>query len=414
MSQDKNLWDQIWSGLGSKYGKNFQLQVPFSSYYWPDPPPGYISYRTYDLFNERPLWSVGNREVGGTGLYEAYGTVIQFAPSFVATPSQQQALADIESDTNAAQTIQQQNKNASMTGFALAQKKAGAQGKTLEYPVWVVESGWAKTFQEDKEKIDALQKRKADLLAKEYPDNKMYIEAYTPPAPSATTTDKAFRKCSINTAEFWKAIYNVPTPNEIIIKMASGGPKLTIPLDSTDSSRAMDGSWDIHSQADDPFFCIYVNDAWKKLDLTEPGGKVTLEVTLDKIDQYPIGIGGWYSADYLAKLRKQDSWATNYSYEKVFGKDGLLPLISTHFIAFMGMTITIKVSAAKFTSCRKLFTESAGVRIGPFSFGGDSEMSQDMFKRSVEDSTFNVTMNDSYPFIVGYLVARADGESLSP
>ena len=412
MAQNKSLWDQIWSGLMSKFGKNFQLQVPFSSYYWSDPSPGYISYRTYDLFNERPLWTaVGRREAGGTGLYEAYGTVIQNAPNFVPTPSQQQDLADIQSDVNRALTNLQEDNSAVITGYALAKKRAHAEGKELEYSVWFEKSEWAKILQKDNEKLNTLQQKKADLLAKQYPDNKKYIDAYTPPAPSATTTDKGFLKCSINGKECWRAIYTAPTPNSIIVKMASGGPKLTILLKSTDPSYGTVKSW-AHSQTDDPFFSTYTNGAWTQLDLAGPGEEVLLKITLEKIDTYPIGMGDWYSSKYLAKLKEKDSWAQDYSYEKVFGKDGLLPLISTDFIAFMGMSITISVSAAVFEKYRKQFTESAGVQIGPFSFGGDSGIKPDMFKRSAENSTFSVTMNSSYPFIVGYLVARADGETL--
>lgn len=413
MSQDnKNLWDQIWSGLMSKFGKNFQLQVPFSSYYWGNPQPGYINYRTYDLFNQRPTWSaVGKRETGGTGIYEAYGTVIQFAPKFVATPAKQQALADIESDINRAQSNLVQDNKASYTGFALAQKAAHAEGKTLDYSTWMVDKGWEKIIQEDRAKIDALQVKKAELIAEQYPDNKKYIEAYTPPDPTAKTTDKAFLKCFISTAEFWRAIYEAPTPHEIINKMSGGGPKLTIKLDSTKPSHAIDKSW-AHSQIDDSFFSIYVDRTWKKLDLTESGGKVTATISLDKIDNYAIKIGGWYSGTYLAHLKKQDSWASNYSADKVFGNDGLLPLISTDFIAFMGMTISVEVSKSAFEKYHEVFTTSAGVRIGPFSFGGDSGTSSDKFKKSAENSTFTVTLTNEYPFITGYLVARADGGSL--
>ena len=288
MSQDKNLWDQTWSGLMMKFGNNFQLQVPFSVYNWPDPKPGYISYKTYDLFNERPLWSAV-RNVGSTGLYGVYGTVIQFAPSLVPTLSQQKELADFDMCIERALDVLHKDQNTTDDEFQIGQKQAQAQGKVLEFSAWLVESGWANIIQLDREKMDALQTMKANLPKNDFPDNKKYITAYTPPPQSAVTTDKAFLKCTIKDIDIWRATYTAPTPN-IIVKMAIGGPKLTMLLDSTDASHATDKSW-AHLDINDPFFSTYNDHAWTKSDLAVPGESVRLEITHEKIDKYPIGMG---------------------------------------------------------------------------------------------------------------------------
>ena len=423
-SSEKNLWDQVRSHFKSKFGLNFQLQMPFTSYYWEDPKPGYISYRTYDLFNERPLWSeVRRHEDGGMGIYEAYGTVIQFSPNLVPTQNQQQQLANVNRQLRSAQDQLQKDTDASYAAFSDAKKKASAAGIILKYPTWIVNNEWASVLEQDKLLINKLVSEEADIL-KQYPDNTKEMAAYTPPDPSATTTDKAFLKCFIAGREFWRAIYTAPTPHDIINMMSKGGQRMSFTINSSTAITSITWAGGTRNIFDS-FFSVCVNQMWKKFDLTEPGESVTVTIEFDKIDSFEIGYGSWYNGGYLANLKKQDYWAPGYSADKVFGEDGLLPLISTRFIAAIGMTISIHVSQSAFQKYRKEFLTATGVRIGSFSFGGSDGASSDKFRREAKtltsvtgnsimalSSVFEVQLTDQYPYVLGYLVARADGELL--
>ena len=102
---------------------------------------------------------------------------------------------------------------------------------------------------------------------------------------------------------------------------------------------------------------------------------MSLNVTFEIIDSF---IADWYSSGYLANLKQQDSWTSGYSADKVFGKNGLLPLVTTNFIATIGMTL--KISQSSFNKHEKEFNAAGGIRIGPFKFGrdgGTSEMNWD-------------------------------------
>ena len=389
------------------------MQLPFTSYFWEDPKPGYIDYRTYDVFNERPLWSaVQKREPAGTGVYGAYGTVIQFAPNLVPGPGQQQQVNDLDSQINTAHTKAQDDESASMTAFALAKKKAQSVGVDLQYTSWLVSSGWQKTLDGDKLLIDKLANEKAGILS-QYPDNQKAIAAYTPPKPDDPTTDKAFLKCSVTGTEIWRAIYTAPTPHDIINMMSKGGQEMSFQLNSSKSSSKMEHSWAGGSASfDDGFFGIDLGGSWQKFDLTASGQSASLSIKFDKIDQFTVKPGDWYSGTYLGELKKRNKWSKDYSENKVFGKEGLLPLVTTNFIACIGMTISIQISQSSFDRHKEQFNASGGIRVGPFQFGGEGGHSSDKWNKKAEGSSFTVSLTDAYPYVVGYKVARADGESM--
>lgn len=417
MSQSKGdlaLWDQLWSNLKDRFTGNFQLQLPFSSYYWEDPKPGYIDYRTYNLFNQKPLWNlVGERDVSATGVYESYGTVIQFAPKFVATPHQQQELKDLESQINRARSDYSENVQASFTAFETEKRAAERVGIKLDYDIWMVKSGWEDIIQSNQLLVDKLLNQKAAVL-NQYPDNKEVLEAYTPPDPSAAYTDKAFFKCFINSKEYWRAAYEAPSPHTIINMLSKGGQPLEFNFDSLESSISKQHSWaGGNASYNKAFFRIYAGGSWEKFDLDENTQSVSLVVKFDKIDRFPVRCGDWYNGVYLSSLKKANNWASGYSEESVFGKKGLLPLIATDFIAAIGMTVTVQVSQSSFKKNQEKFEASGGIQIGPFRFGGSGGSSSEKWERKAANSSFTIKLNDEYPYIIGFMVARADGEPLN-
>lgn len=286
-------------------------------------------------------------------------------------------------------------------------------GMKLDYSTWKVSSGWDKILQGDKLLLDKLQNQKAAILD-QYPDNKNVMDAYTPPPDGTLTTDKAFLKCFIGKSVQWRAEYEAPTPQSIISMMSKGGQKMTFYLDSSKTSSEMSKSWaGADASFNDFFFGIYTNGSWKKLDLNEGGQRVTLTITFNKIDSFTVRPGDWYDGGYLANLKKQNQWAPGYSAEKVFGNNGLLPLVTTSFIACIGMSISVTISQTSYKMHQEEFNTAGGVRIGPFRFGGGSGgHSSDKWNKKAVDSTFTVNLTDQYPYIIGYKVARADGEQL--
>ena len=389
------------------------MQHPFTSYYWEDPKPHYINYRTYDLFNERPLWSaVQKREAAGIGVYGAYGTVIRFAPKLVPEPSQQHEVEELDSLINRAQTKALEDDSASMIAFVTAKKKAQSVGLDLKYTSWLVSSGWQKILDGDQLLINKLANEKAGIL-NQHPDSQKAIAAYTPPKPDDPTTDKAFLKCSVKGTEMWRAIYTAPTPQDIINMMSKGGQEISFRLNSSKFSCEMENCWaGGNASFDDSFFSINLGGSWQKFDLTASGQSVSLSIKFDKIDQFTVKPGDWYSGTYLGELKKKNKWSGDYSEKKVFGKEGLLPLVTTNFIACIGMTASIKISQSSFDRHEEQFKAAVGIRIGPFQFGGEGGHSSDKWNKKTEGSSLTVNLTDAYPYIVGYKVARADGESM--
>ena len=412
---ESNLWDQLWTKLTTTFGKNFQLQVPFSSYNWPDPQPGYMSIDTYDLFNERPMWSAaGKRQVSATGLYEAYGNVIKYAPDLAPTPQQQEQIKQLDGQINDARAKQDQDEQASFQAFVAEVKRDKSAGipPPKDLSDWREDNGWMKALQTDKLQADKLTDEKAQILKTQYPQNAEVLDAWTPPGPDATTTSKAFMRCFIGTSKnsYWKALYSVRSPEDIHDYMSTGGQTLSCSLNSSHASSNMKHSWAGGSTGFSiDFFSIYASGSWEKFDLTESGESVSLTVTFKKIDSFPIGTAGWYDGGYLAHLATNNKWAPGYSKEKVFGKDGMLPLKTTNFLACIGMTISIKISQSSFERHQQQWKAAGGVQIGPFTFGGDGGQSSDDWNKSAEDSTFTVKLTGKYPYIIGYLVAKADG-----
>lgn len=442
--QDINLWTQLWHNMSSRFGKNFQLQMPFSSYNWEDPPPGFIDYRSYSIFNQMPAWSeVGRHSVEGVGIYEAYGVVIQQTPKFVATPTQQQKLEDVQEQITDAQGKREKKVNDSYDKFGEAKKKASAAGKELDYTQWKVDSGWEVILAENAALINKLVIKKAEIID-QYPDNKKVVEEYSPPDHSATTTDKAFVKCNISGNPYWRAVFKAPTPQGVLqhfsvlhhLAPKAEAKMLTFSMDSLkpiDTSSIRSSAMNISNWAQgmggwegrerrmrregraEPaqyFFRTYVGNSWQKLDFPAQGENVKLSIKIHKLDKFAIHHGHWYDTRYLVDLSKNNSWTEPYTTDKVFGKDGILPLIDTHFIAVLGMKLSVEVPRLSSFQLHEFMTAS-GVQIGSFRFGGDSDVTRDQWKRSVQNSCLTVEVTDKVPYIVGYLVANADGSEVS-
>ena len=396
----------------SNFGRAFQLQTPFSSYYWEDPSTGYIDHRTYDLFNEMPQFSaVGKREVSAVGVYDAYGNVIADTPLLVPEPYQEQQLKDLQSQINAAQLQLHNDQSAANTAMAIAKKEAEIAGVPFDPTTYLADNGWLKIFDSDKAVIDKLIEERAGIL-RQYPGNQKVIDAWTTPPSTAATTDKAFLKCSINGVSYWRAIYEVRTPHDIVAMMSKGGQPMSFSLDSSKASSQMSKSWAKGSLDLGWFFGIYADGSWSKFDITKSSHKVTVSVNFDKVDRFPIKRGDWYDGGYLATLKKKDKWNPPYTAEKVFGDNGLLPLVSTEFFAAIGMSLTITVSQSAFEQHKEEFKASGGIQIGPFRFGGSGGHSTDTWHKEAENSEFTIKLTDEYPYIIGYSVARADGEKL--
>lgn len=451
---DESHWAQLWSYMSKKFGSNFQLQIPFSSYNWKDPPPGYIDYRSYDLFNQMPSYSRdGMFSVNATGIYDAYGVVIIETPKFEATPSQKQQLQDVQKKLRDAVDAKNKNQLESYDKFGDARKRASASGKTLVYSQWIVEYGWVKTFDKDAELVNQLALKMANIIA-QYPDNKKAVEAYCPPnqLPTAAKSSVNFMKCDIDDRQFWKAAFEAPTPCKVLhylstsekaqmltVSLASHVPLSRFPIPPHIISWARvheqtPATWSIQ-----PFFRKYVGTQWQRLssDSVKELNDIKLSIQLKKIDKFTIQPGGWYNSSYLADLAKKNSWNDSYTFDTVFGKSGILPSINTHFVAVLGITVVIE--GARPCLLEELKTAAhSGIQIGPFKFGGDSGilLVWDSLPRPIRmadspsshmadslsmhltsanpcrmctdgNQTIYIHTPDSVPFIVGYLVSSA-------
>ena len=203
------------------------------------------------------------REAAGTGVYGAYGAVIQYAPLLVPTPSQQQEINDLDSLMNGALTKAQEDNDASMTAYVHAKKSTSAVGVDVEYTSWLMSSGWQIILDGNQRSIDKLANERAGVL-NQYPNNQKAITDYTPPKPDDLTTDKAFLKCFVNGTETWRAIYTAPTPHDIISMMSKGGQEMYFQLDSSKSSSEIKNSWAGGSSSiGEIFFSTYVGGSWQ-------------------------------------------------------------------------------------------------------------------------------------------------------
>ena len=411
---DQSLFDQTYSQVLEKLlkaGDNLQLVSPTIDWWWPTAPTGQISARAFQLANSIPKWSpVGSFAPGASGLYQSYVQVLQHVDPSI-PPDQQQAWNNAHNALVGAQNQWQNDQTAMYRAWVVASTGLPPGVPAPDYTDWVTKSGWAATLLADQKQIAKMQENMANITGQMDPELKAALAA------SALPADKNALKPGFTTMDQGDGTL-VPVPaftlgttgqDWIALLTQGGGNQLSISVSQSKSSNNMSNSWaKANASVGEVFWSVEASGGWSKLDIdnSDQSVEAQIDMTATFVQVTP---GQWYDGGYMKTLAGQGNffspWTAKGGSSPIFGEGGLLPLMITGLVAAYQPSFTITMSQNTYTQAKQQFDAAAGVRIGPFTFGGSGGHETDTVNKSSSNGSFTGKSTATYPFIIGVTVA---------
>jgi len=415
MSTSDDLFGQTYQQLLSKAAggnENFQLVYPYIDWWWPTAPTGQIDARALGLVNTIPQWSaIGQFQPGSSALFNSYGQVLQHVNPTI-PPDQQQAVTNAHNSLIAAQNQYQNDQTARNQAWAVAGSNLPPGVPPLDWVSWNNDSGWTKTLQADSNAIAKAQEVYAQAVGQQSPALTAAIKAATLPSATFPVTP-GFTSVNQGDGSLVPApAFSIGTTGQDWVALLSqgGGNQVTVDLSQSASSYDYSKSWaGGNASYDRWFWSVNVGGSWSQWNVDESDQSVQATISFTTT-QVLVTAGQWYNGGYLKSLAGQNTffspWTSTGGSSPIFGQGGLLPLQVVGLIAAYQPSFSITMSQSSFSQAVQQFNASAGVRIGPFKFGGSGGHETNTVTKSASGTSFTGKSTATYPFIIGVLVAQ--------
>ncbi|MBB2893957.1 hypothetical protein [Flexivirga oryzae] len=406
-------YQQILSSVLGGEKENFQLIYPYLDWWWPTAPSGQIAAPALSLLNSVPQWSaVGQFDPSGATLLNCYQQTLQHVNPTI-PPDQQQAVTNAHNLLVAAQNQYQNDLTARNQAWAQAKSSNPPDAPALVFADWALQSGWTGTLAEDTKATAVAQRNYAQAFGQQSPELTQALAAATQPANVTPITAG------------WTAVNQgdgtlVPAPafsmstssgqDWVNLLSQGGGNQVTIKVGQGQGSYDFSKSWAGGNASYDAFFWgVDADGSWEKWDLDESDASVsaTISLTATKVLTAP---GAWYNGGYLKTLAGGGSfyspWTSTGGSSPIFGEGGLLPLQVVGLVAGYQPSYEITMSANTYTQHYQKYEASAGIRIGPFRFGGSGGHESNTIERADSTTSFKGKSTATYPFLMGIITAQ--------
>ncbi|WP_152185214.1 hypothetical protein [Segeticoccus rhizosphaerae] len=406
-------YQQILSGVLGGESENFQLIYPYLDWWWPTAPSGQISPQALSLLNSVPQWSaVGQFDPSGATLLNAYQQTLQHVNPTI-PPDQQQAVTNAHNLLIAAQNQRQNDLTARNQAWSQANANLPAGVPPPVWTEWEVQSGWAGTLAKDAEANATAQRNYAQAVGQQSPTLTSALAAATPPATPSTITSGWTTVNQGDGSLVSAPAYSMSTSSGqdwVNLLSQGGGNQVTIKIGQGQGSYDFSKSWAGGNASVDSFFWgVSAGGSWQKWDLDESDQSVsaTINLTATKVMVSP---GNWYNGGYLKTLAGTGEfyspWTATGGASPIFGKGGLLPLQVVALVAGYQPSYEITMSASTYSQHVEKYEASAGIRIGPFRFGGSGGHESNTIERGDSTTSFKGKSTATYPFLMGIVTAQ--------
>lgn len=416
MATDDQLFGQTYAQLlsslvGGNQG-NFQLIYPYLDWWWPTAPSGQIALQALQLVNSIPQWSaIGTYDPSSATLFSAYRQVLQHVNPTI-PPDIQQAVTNAHNLLIAAQNQWQNDMTARNRAWVQASSNLPPGVPAPDFTSWAAQSGWTETLNKDNQAIAVAQRNYAQAFGQQSPELTQAVLAATAPADVNTIT------------KGWSAADQgdgtlVPVPafalgttgqDWVALLTQGGGNEVNVKVGQSQSSYDFSKSWAGGNASYDRFFWgINAGGSWQKWNINESDQSVSAQInfTATTVQIMP---GVWYDSGYLKTLRGQGNffspWTATGGSSPIFGKGGLLPLQVVGLIAGYQPEYEITMDSSTYAQQYQRYEASAGIRIGPFSFGGSGGHESNTIEKQSSSTTFIGKSTATYPFLMGVLTAE--------
>jgi hypothetical protein len=189
----------------------------------------------------------------------------------------------------------------------------------------------------------------------------------------------------------------------------------TVRIDASDKTSDFSRSFAKGSGSVDRFFwSVYVNASWEKIDLTTNDKSLTATISVKSSTIVPVTPGAWYDGGFMRDLAKSGGQGSGFRIadgfnavggdNALFGKDGLLSTMVSGLLVVYKPSISITSDKATLESHKEKLEVSGGLRIGPFTLGGEGGHETDFEHSTVNNGTFTAESTSDDPLIIGITV----------
>lgn len=406
-------YEQILSSVLGGSSDNFQLIYPYLDWWWPTAPSGQVAAPALSIMNSVPQWSaVGEYDPSGATLLNSYQQVLQHVNPTI-PPDIQVAVTNAHNLLVAAQNQYQNDMTARNQAWAQANANLPPGVPAPVWADWVVQSGWTGTLQKDSDAIAVAQRTYTQAFGAQSPTLTQALAAATPPASTNTITPGWTAVNQGDGTLVPAPAYSMSTANGqdwVALLSQGGGNHVTIKLGQSQGTYDFTKSWaGANASYDRVFWGIDVGGSWENWDLSESDRSVSaqIELTTTLVTVQP---GAWYNGGYLRTLRGQGNffspWTATGGPSPIFGEGGLLPLQVVGLVAGYQPSYEITMDASTYSEQYTKYEATAGIRIGPFRFGGSGGHESDTIAKSSSSTSFTGKSTATYPFLMGILTAQ--------
>lgn len=429
---NQNLFDQTYSQILAKLAgqgiSNFQLLGSPINFSWPVAPMGQTALQAQQLADMMPKWSpVGTLQPGDASFFSAYRRVMGLV-QFKVSPDKQGSLQGLADQYTKANNDLQSVSTGMNSAFQTARQNGG-EGFTALYPAGITDwlKGPGSTFVQQMAALTTAVKSLGDQYAAFMTDfgtdptlmDDFKLMATPTVAVSAAAPSGWTKVANADGSLSWAPLYNLgKTGQDWRAQLASGTQgAFELTLDASKSSSDLEHTWaGAEFKVDTFFWGVSGSSSWDRLTQLETDNSVTASIKVKSSTIVPVTAGAWYDTGLmrnlaLSKLADGVSlvppWTPtgNAGDSCVFGSTGLLAARVNGLVVVYQPSYSITMASSTYDLFHQRIEAKAGVRIGPFTFGGQGGNEQTKVSTTGNRTTLTSTSTSNDPLIIGVTVA---------
>ena len=417
-------YDQILKSALAGKKDNFQLVYPFEDWAWKKPADGFIDADASEFVGRVPKWgAIGDFKRTDATVLQAYRSALLQCVKTVQSAQNRVQEQQAEQQLVNARNTQSRHESEKRAAWVAQNSKVPPGMPPPDYKEWY-KNNWEETDKADAELVKKADETILAVKAQNNPEWTDAVKATEKPA-DYQHLKAGWVGCNDGSGEpavrpNWQVPYDQDWTDRI--STGGGGSSLKIQLTGSKESKSVSQSWagGDANYSEYSFFQLFdAKGGWKKFDLQEDAKSLEVTIDIAAITYKDVSPSSdWYNGGYLQSLAVKDEWNTPYvtSYKKegdkaVFGRNGVLQLITTGIVAGYQPSFSIKMSENTFSKHKQEFEGATGIGIGPFQFGASFKHDTAIGEKQATNNAFSGKSTSTYPFIIGITVAVPGGQS---
>lgn len=423
-------YDQLTSKAFGAASQNFQMIASPIAFSFLTAGVGQMDPGIYQIVSQMPVWSpLGTFGTNGTTLFSAYRQLLANV-TFKVDPGKQADLSAQQSQINDYQR-QLTQAQADMTQAYNVAKNNGGPVFAAQYPdipTWLAGPGstYTKTISTLTSTINQLIDKYTNDLAAMQGDQSLNASLQAASAPTAAPSSGTSKPGWIlvpdsgGTLQWQPEFVLNKSPSVVRQDLAQGSVGgFTLTLSSATSSSSMKRSWaGGNASYGNPFFSVNGGGGWEQLNIDDSDKSVQVQISAKSSTLDLVSPGVWYNAGFLKNLAQNQGasgyqlaagWSVTGSKNAAFGQSGLVSTLVAGLALVYQPSVTVTMSESTMQRNKQKITANAGLRIGPFTFGGSGGSQSDTQITMGGTTSFTATSTSTDPLIIGVSVGFPGG-----